>query len=130
MWLGGVYDEVSYIQQQMRVPANKPYLAYWHWIASGEIGGLGLDTALVLVNDKAIVQYELCEDANTGGWSQYVVDLRAYAGQSISLQIRAVTNGTLNSNLFVDDISFQASATSEQGIKVRFDTASLKSKPR
>ncbi|MBN1583155.1 MAG: S8 family serine peptidase [Anaerolineae bacterium] len=130
VWLGGVDDEISFIQQQMRVPYGAPYLTYWHWIASEESCGFGFDTALVLVNDIAVAQYELCHDKNTNGWYKYIVDLHAYSEQSISLQIRAVTDGSLNSNLFVDDVAFQAGATSEQGSVIRADPSSAEPKPR
>ena len=39
------------------------------------------------------------------------VNLSAYAGQSVALQIRVVTDGSLNSNLFVDDASFAFTAS-------------------
>ncbi|HJX36987.1 MAG TPA: S8 family serine peptidase, partial [Anaerolineae bacterium] len=32
VWLGGDYDELSYVEQQVTVPPGSPYLAYWHWI--------------------------------------------------------------------------------------------------
>ncbi|MCB8986530.1 MAG: S8 family peptidase [Ardenticatenaceae bacterium] len=109
-WLGGDYDDISYVQQQVTVPASTPYLAYWHWIASEDT--CGFDYGGVLVNGTVADSYELCSSKNTGGWVHHVVNLGAYAGQTVTLQIRAETDVSLNSNLFVDDVTFQATPTS------------------
>ena len=120
VWLGGDYNDISFIRQQVTVPVSSPYLAYWHWIASQDF--CGWDFGGVIINDSTVVdQYNLCSSANTGGWVKHVVNLSAYAGQSVSLQIRAETDSSLNSNLFVDDVSFQASASSARGDLVPFD---------
>jgi hypothetical protein len=118
-WLGGEYDDISYIQQQVGVPASGYYLAYWHWIASAD--ACGYDLGGVLVNGSVVDVYNLCQSANTGGWVKHVVNLSAYAGQSVALQIRVETDSSLNSNLFVDDVAFQSSPTSKQGNPPTFD---------
>ena len=111
VWLGGDYDEVSYVRQQVTVPPSRPFLAYWHWISSKD--ACGQDFGGVMINNSTVVDiYNLCSTTNTGGWVKHVINLSAYAGQSVSLQIRASTNGSLNSNLFVDDVAFQSSASS------------------
>ena len=112
VWLGGDDDEISYIQQQVIVPPGSPYLAYWHWIASEDF--CGYDFGKVIINSTTVDEYDLCSSTNTGGWAKHVVNLSAYAGQSVSLQIRAETDSSLNSNLFIDDVSFQASASSHE----------------
>ena len=50
--------------------------------------------------------YDLCSD--TGGWVKRVVNLSSYAGQSVTIQIRAESDGSLISNLFIDHVAFQA----------------------
>lgn len=65
--------------------------------------------------------YDLCESTHTGGWAKHVINLSAYAGQSVSLQIRAETDSSLNSNLFIDDVSFQTSASSVKNSPTLFD---------
>lgn len=120
VWLGGEYDEISYIQQQMTVPACAPYLSYYHWIASQDI--CGYDFGGVIVNGTTVVDaYDLCSANDTGGWVRHVVNLSAYAGQTVSIQIRAETDSSNNSNLFVDDIAFQTSATMLQDVPVALD---------
>jgi hypothetical protein len=112
VWLGGDLDDTSYIQQQVTVPPSRPYLKYWHWIASED--SCGWDIGGVVIDGSVVDAYNLCETENTGGWTQNVVDLTAYAGQSVSLQLRVETDSSLNSNLFVDDVAFQANSMSAQ----------------
>ncbi len=109
-WLGGDFDDVSYIQQQVTVPAGSPYLSYMHWIASQDY--CGYDIAGVLVNGSVVETYDLCIDNSTGGWVQHVVNLSAYAGTSVMVQIRVEADDSLNSNLFVDYVTFQATPKS------------------
>ena len=106
-WLGGDYDEISYIQQQITVPADRPYLSYYHWIASTDT--CGYDLGGVLVNGVVVEEYDLCTANNTGGWVKRVVNLSAYAAQSVAIQIRAECDNYLNSNLFIDHVAFQSS---------------------
>lgn len=107
-WLGGAPSEVSYIQQSVTVPTGSPYLAYYHWINSDD--DCGYDYAYVVVDGASVVNaYDLCVGSNTNGWVKHVVNLNAYAGDTILLQIRTETDGFLNSDLLVDDVSFQAS---------------------
>jgi subtilisin family serine protease len=109
VWLGGLPNEISFIQQSVTIPNDKPYLHYWRWIASGDI--CGFDFGGVLINGVVVNVYDLCSDTSTGGWQKHIINLNAYKGQTVTLQIRAETDGTLNSNLFVDDLSFSASAS-------------------
>jgi serine protease len=108
-WLGGDHNEDSYIQQSVTVPAATPYLSYWHWIDSEDF--CGWDFGSVQVNGTTVNEYTLCASANTNGWVQRTVNLGAYAGQTVSLRIRVVTDSSFVSSLFVDDVAFQASAS-------------------
>ncbi len=115
VWLGGDDNEIAYIQQQLTIPSCAPYLAYYHWIASED--ACDYDFAGVIINNTTVVDvYDLCADKNTGGWVKHVVDLRAYAGKTVQLQIRVETDGTYNSNLFVDDVAFQAGGATTQNV--------------
>ena len=108
-WLGGDNDETAYIQQQVTISAGAPYLTYYHWIASADF--CGYDFGEVLINGSPIDYYDLCTSTTTGGWVKHSLDLSAYAGQSVTLQIGVETDLSDNSNLFVDDVSFQGSAS-------------------
>ena len=106
VWLGGEYDDISFIRQQVTIPTGSYYLHYWHWIASED--ACGYDFGGVILNNTVVDVYDLCTSRNTNGWVRHTVDLSSYAGQTVFLQIRAETDGSLNSNLFVDDVSFQS----------------------
>jgi hypothetical protein len=108
-WLGGDYDDISYVQQQVTISAGAPYLVYWHWIASSD--ACSYDFGKVMVNGSQVDVYNLCSSENTGGWVKHSVNLSAYIGYLVMVQIRAETDDVQNSNLFVDDVSLQASAS-------------------
>jgi hypothetical protein len=122
-WLGGDDNEVSYLQQQVTIPQATPYLAYYHWIASDDV--CGFDVAQVVVNNVKVHEYTLCAANDTNGWVRKSVNLGAYAGQTVTLQIRVETDGSLNSNLFVDDVAFAASllTANEPGMPFATDGA-------
>jgi hypothetical protein len=104
-WLGGDYDEISHIVQQVSVPNDLPFMSYWHWIVSSD--DCGNDIAEVLVNDVVVETYSLCSANNTGGWVKRVVDLNVYAGDTVYIKINAVSDDAKNSNLFIDTVGFQ-----------------------
>jgi hypothetical protein len=105
VWLGGLKNETSYIEQRVTVSAAAPYLAYWRWIAS--VDYCGYDFGQVLVNGALVERYNLCIEADTHSWVKRVLNLSAYAGQSVTLRIQATTDFSRNSNLFIDDVAFQ-----------------------
>jgi subtilisin family serine protease len=113
-WLGGVLNEVAWIEQEMVVPTGAPYLHYWHWIWSEDT--CGFDAASVWVDGGMVETYALCGLQNTGGYVEHVVDLAAYAGQPIQLRIRVETDAHFHSSLFIDDVSFQTGALAEQSV--------------
>ena len=119
-WEGGDYDDVSYVQQTVSV--SSPYLVYWHWIGSED--SCGFDFAKVMVNGNVVNQYDLCIDSSTNGWAKHVVNLGAYVGQTVNLQIRTETDSSANSNLFVDDISLQPTAAAAAAV-TRVESAAL-----
>ncbi len=66
-WLGGAFDEIALIRQQVTVPPSAPYLSYWHWIASED--ECGYDFGGVLVNETTVLEvYSLCDASETNGW--------------------------------------------------------------
>jgi bacillopeptidase F (M6 metalloprotease family) len=69
-----------------------------------------------MVNGKVMDQYDLCSKSSTNGWAKHTVNLSAYVGQTVDLQIRTETGSSANSNLFLDDISFQPTAAAAVAI--------------
>jgi hypothetical protein len=117
-WLGGANDDISYIEQTLTIPAGSPHFTYWHWIDSQD--GCGFDFAGVYVDGFLEDVYDLCSDNNTSGWRSYSVDLSAYAGQTVPIQIWAETNNNDQvSSLYVDDVSFKAYPATSSLIKTR-----------
>ncbi len=117
-WLGGVYggdeDASEAIIQRITVSPNKPYLSYWHWVVSAEACG-GFDSAGVGVDygapDPDVVDViDLCSRSNTDGWKKRTIDMRKYAGQTVIVIFLAITDSSLNSNWFLDDVAFQSRA--------------------
>jgi hypothetical protein len=119
VWLGGDYDGSTAIIQQVTITADKPYLSYWYWIASADIcyedvGGVALlNNDGIVTDDEVVDAYLLCDETSTGGWVQRWIGLHAFVGQTRQLFILAGTDSTLNSNLFVDDVSFEEDEASE-----------------
>lgn len=122
-WLGGDDNEIAYIQQEVTVSPDRPYLTYYYAIASEDF--CGYDFGGLLVNNVVVDQYNLCEAANTPNWARRTVNLSAYAGQTVRLQIRAETDDSLNSNLLVDDVAFSGSAAAAAEPTVRITGVDL-----
>lgn len=106
-WLGGANNEYSTLEQQVIVPSPNPILTFWYWIDSQD--WCDYDSASVMLGAVTLVNYELCSANGTGGWVQQSLDLGAYAGQTQVLKFVAQTDGSLNSNFFLDDIAFGGS---------------------
>jgi hypothetical protein len=110
-WLGGADNEDSVLWQVVTIPQGNPTMNYWLWIASADV--CGYDVAGVAVNLSDVVDaFWLCYANNSNGWVARTVDLSSYSGQAVELDIVAFTDDTLNSNLFVDDVSLGNSALS------------------
>jgi hypothetical protein len=107
-WLGGDDGERAYLEQSVVVPQSSPYLSYFHWIESEDT--CNNDFAFVFANNNKIKEYTLCSSADTNGWRRQSIDMRSYAGQSVTIRIEVVTDSSLVSNLFLDDVAFAASA--------------------
>jgi hypothetical protein len=128
VWLGGDYDEISFIRQVVSVPTEDPTLRFWIWIASLDI--CGYDIGGVIVNDDTVVDvFDLCTDMNTEGWVERPVNLSAYAGQTLPLVIFAATDATENSNLFVDDVTLGSVQTGDVMVYVPLALRAWSSEP-
>jgi predicted secreted protein len=100
-WLGGDDDETSILSQQVTIPANATMLDYWYLDASDDL--CGYDYAYVRFGSTTLKTYDLCYD--TGGWVFQQVNVAGWRGQTVDLRFVVTTNGNLNSNFFLDDVS-------------------------
>jgi thermitase len=106
--LGTDNDPISYIQQKFAVPEDLPFLHYWYWIDSADV--CGFDVAKLRVNGNLVKLFYLCVSENTGRWVETAVNLGSYGGQTVTLQVRVETDSGLESNLFLDDFTFEENA--------------------
>jgi hypothetical protein len=102
VWLGGDYNEVSYIYQVVTIPSSSPYLDFYYWIASADY--CGYDYGYVKVNGSNIATFNLCSNYNTNGWVYRYINMSSYAGQQVTLYFYSTTDSSLNSNWFIDDV--------------------------
>jgi hypothetical protein len=52
----------------------------------------------------------LCGPNNTNGWIEMALNLSGYVGAYKTVEFVVITDGSLNSNLFLDDIFMTSSA--------------------
>lgn len=107
-WLGGEIAPWGsriqhYLSQYVAIPAGATTLRYWYWIDSLEWCGFW-DAAYLYVGGNRLVDYDLCEPNNTGGWRQATVNIAGYAGSSVWIQFVADLDDMTNSNFLVDDV--------------------------
>ena len=107
-WLGGADNELNFILQQVPISSSCSFLTFYHWIDSSD--SCGYDFGLVIINETPVGTYDLCGARNTGGWLVRSIDLSAYAGQTVDLIFAAVTDESMLSSWYIDDVSFQAVA--------------------
>lgn len=111
-WLGGANNEISTLSQQVTIQASAPYLVFWNWVAS--VDDCGYDKAYVKIDDSPVVSYDLCAAHNTSGWTRVSVSLASQAGKTVTLALVVQTDGAKNSNWYLDDIAFSASASDRE----------------
>lgn len=121
-WLGGLNGETGSIQQTFTVPSAQPVLTYWGWIRS-EQAACGGDKVEILVNGGVVGGYNLCAQTRTESWGQGWINLSAYKGTTITLQLRVLTDGEQVSSLFLDDFAFAAAAPSAQAAPAAAEAA-------
>ena len=110
-WLGGLHDETSAISQEVTVPADRPYLAFYYRINSSDV--CGFDYGRVFINNEIVESYDLCQSNNMADFGRTVVNLTTYAGQTVTLKFQSTSDSSGFSNMFVDDVSFANSAAAE-----------------
>ena len=105
-WLGGLDNETSAITQTISVPATHPFLSAYALITSEEEECF-YDLVTVVVNDNIVSNNGFCEKNNINSWKRGYIDLRAYAGQTITFSMKTKNDSSLLSSLFIDDLTFE-----------------------
>ena len=107
-WLGGADNETGRLSQTITISASAPYFHFWYYSASED--SCGWDYFRIKVNGSVVYESSLCTSSNSGGWVQMAINLAGYAGTNKTVMFEVTTDGSLNSNLFRDDISMSSSA--------------------
>ena len=115
-WLGGEYDEIARLSQSFAVPGSSTVLHYWYISGSDDV--CGYDYFRIKVNGTTLLTRNLCTTTNTGGWVEGTLSLAAYANTSITLMFEVTTDGSLNSNIFLDDISLASTMLTSPDVLV------------
>ena len=111
-WLGGLPDEVSQLGQQVTIQPGKTVLGFYYWIGSEDY--CGYDFAYVVAKGAVVKTYNLCENSNTGAWVRGTANLGAYTGQTVLVEFIVETDGSGNSNFFLDDVSLGSSLAASE----------------
>lgn len=110
-WLGGLYDDVSTLSQEVTLPTGALKLEYAYRLFSVETLCTNDTGEIAVVRGNSVnvlASIGLCRGAESAGWVVKQVDLTPYAGQQWTIRIRVKTNTDLNSNIFFDDIKLVA----------------------
>lgn len=110
-WLGGAYNETSHLSQSFTVPAGTTDLKFNFWLASQDT--CGYDFFRIRISGSVFISLDLCSENNTNGWWTATVYLKNYANQAITLQFEVTTDGSNNSNFFMDDVYMASTSTNE-----------------
>jgi hypothetical protein len=120
--LAGVDNANDQLSRALALPADRPAvtLRFW-WQINSEEESNEFDGLTVLIADAAGNALRsvltLGSDSAANQWQQSVVDLSAFAGQSIQLKFVAQTDETLVTDFFIDDIEVEACAAVSQGFR-------------
>jgi hypothetical protein len=114
-WLGGEFNITNVLSQAVPIPAGYTQikLVFDAWVQSADT--CGFDSGTVRVADSLVLQQELCVQKNsvvrpgTGGWttqSLALPNLADIVGKKVDVVFSASTNGTKNSNWYIDNVRF------------------------
>jgi serine protease len=108
-WLGGDANETSQISQTVTIPAGRSILHFWLYTASEDT--CGYDAFGVFIGSDVVYSQWVCDSNDTNGWVHKTVDLTSYAGQTKEIKFLAGLDSALNSNVWVDDVSLEATTS-------------------
>jgi len=116
-WFGGLDSADDRLSQSIDVPAgaSKLTFSFFYAVVTGKTGTTETDTfdASLLAGAQVISLAHLSNVNATDTWTPVSVSLPAtLAGQTVTLQLRAVTNTNVNriTSFYIDTMSFSAGA--------------------
>lgn len=116
--LAGTKSEVAFVYQKLTITRATPILEFWQRIDSTD--SCGYDFGGVIVNSTIVDQFDLCASTANSHWQQRQVDLRAFVGMTVALEIRAETDKLMHSTLWIDDVRMSEIAQSSTNAATAF----------
>jgi hypothetical protein len=77
---------------------------------------------------RTVKRHDLCTTNSTNGYVRTQLDLSSYAGKTVTLSFRAVTDSSLVSSLFIDDVALwsgDSCATASAAMAAPLDEAGV-----
>ncbi|MBX3000825.1 MAG: trypsin-like serine protease [Caldilineaceae bacterium] len=105
VWLGGRANETGVLSQTVTLNGVASSFTYYYRIASED--SCGKDKVELWLNQTKARTYDLCVANNIGVWTQGSVDVSAFSGQTLTIAFRIQTDGSFNSNFFLDTLSLR-----------------------
>lgn len=123
-YLAGVDNAQDSLSRTLTLPdEDEITLSFW-WQVHTEERSSGWDGLSVLVADASGTAQKTLftvSDQEAGYfWSEFTADLSEYSGESIQLQFKAETDGSLATDFFVDDLSVSSCSRSESSLQQIF----------
>ena len=117
-WLGGVDNETADLSQQVTFPSGigPTYLNFYYQMSSDETNcnpNAPSDVINLDINNTFATGFIVCNAYNTGAtWVPlgFPYDLSVYAGQTVTLHIKVITDAALTSSVYFDTFSFNYAA--------------------
>ena len=92
-------------------------LEFYNWLGSQE-PQCSFDTMRVELqvgpSSDEIHFQELCDPLDTHSWQKVSIAINSYAGEDVTLRFIVETDGSLNSNVFIDDVAIVDTAAVNQ----------------
>lgn len=131
VWLGGDDSELSFIQRNIFLPADKPFIAHRYYVYSVDpvcasnlfsdftvatqfrfgdattLNNLQSDVGGLIISDgntTATYVLDLCAETATSGWGTIVYDTSAFGGRVVNIQFKTISDSQATSGFFIDDI--------------------------
>lgn len=123
IWFAGCQgvDEFAFVSQRIVIPADARVLSYFSLPLSRESTSAGgqctsPDRGLVFIGTVQVDELRLCEQLDSEGnpvipaWSRRTIDIRPYAGRTITVKFVFESDIEFASNWLVDDVALSATA--------------------
>lgn len=106
----GTHNRSAYIQQQVVVPVDKTYLAFYKLMNSADACSPTMymwDYLVVTVNGDVMFYESVCADNSNANWMRVSINLAGYAGQVVNLTVQFTSDESISSWLYFDNFDFK-----------------------